>query len=169
MEHNPWAQRASEQFGCSEGAVEALIEMSEARVLSVLPLDGETSQDEPNVIVRSPSRSGHVSPHDVSEAVERESAKCDNRRKLASARAHERHLVVSFDPMRLEGWILVHDEDSLADRGYPRPPRLSDEVDTVWAVVLSDPPIVWRYNRGDRAWSLLRPTTSPDISAVGLA
>lgn len=40
-----------------------------------------------------------------------------------------------------------HDEDSLADRGIPRPPRLPNEVDTAWAVLPVYPPIVWRYDR----------------------
>ena len=108
-------------------------------------------------MVRSPSRSGHVGPDDLSEAVEREAAKCDNRRKLNSACAHERHLVVSFDPMNLNGRSHRHYEASLGERRYPRPPSLPEEVDTVWAVLPSDPPIVWRYNRGDSAWTRPRP------------
>ena len=163
MEQNPWAQRASEKFGCSENAVEALIDMSEAGVLAVRPLDGETSDGEANVIVRCPIRSGAVSPDDLSAAVEREAAKCDNRRKLASACADERHLVVTFDPMNLEGWILNCDEDPLTDRGHPRPPLLPKEVDTAWAVLRRDPPVVWRYDRDDSAWQLSRPATRPPL------
>lgn len=160
VEFNPWPQPASEKFGCSEDAVEALIEMSEARVLSVLPLADKPRRGEANVIVRDSFRSGHVSSDDLSQAVEREAAKCDNRRKLASACAHERHLVVSFDPMNLEGRLLVHDEDSLADRRQPRPPLLPEEVDTAWAVLLGNPPIVWRYDRDDPAWKLTRPAAN---------
>jgi len=161
VERNPWLQPASERFECSEDAVEALIEMSSARVLSVLPLGGEPRQGEANVIVRDSVRSGHVNSDDLSEAVEREAAKCDNRRKLASARADERHLIVSFDPMSLMGWILIHDEASLADRTYPRSPVLPKEIDTVWAVLPSSPPIVWRYERHDPAWQLSRPAIRP--------
>ena len=163
VERNPWPQRASEKFECSEEAVEALIELYEARVRSVRPLDGNPRQGEANVIVRDSVRSGHVGPDDLCEAVEREAAKCDNRRKLGSACADERHLVVSFDLMSLRGRILAHDEDSLADRRQPRPPRLPSEVDTVWAVLPSNPPIVWRYNRGDPAWTLPRPATRPPL------
>ena len=159
VELNPWSQSASEEFGCSENTVQALGEMYETGVLSMFPLDGATSAGEPNVIVRSPIRSGHAGPDDLSEAVEREATKCDNRRKLASASADERHVVVLFDPMNLEGRILVHDEDSLADRKQPRPPLLPEEVDTAWAVLLSDPPIVWRYDRDNPAWKLPRPAT----------
>ena len=162
-ERNPWPQRASEKFECSEDVVEALIEMSEAHVLSVVPFDGKHRQGGANVIVRDPFRSGHVSADDLSEAVEREAAKCDNRRKLASACADERHLVVSFDPMSLKGRVLAHDEDSLADRRQPCPPRLPSEVDTVWAVLPSNPPIVWRYDRDDPAWTLPRPATRPPL------
>ena len=165
---NPWAQRASERFGCSESAVSALVEMSKARVLSVIPLNDEGSPHEPNVIVRSPVRSGAIGPNDLSEAVEAEAAKCDNRRKLASACAHERHLVISFDPMSLKGRILAHDEDSLADRKQPRPPLLPQEVDTAWAVLPSDPPIVWRYDRDDPAWQLSRPAKPTYSRARGL-
>ncbi len=164
VERNPWPQRASEKFECSEDAVEALIEMSEARVLSVLPLDGEPRRGEANVIVKDSVRSGHVSADDLSEAVEREAAKCDNRRKLASAGADERHLVVSLDPTSLKGWILIHDKAPLADCGYPRPPILPEEVDTVWAVLPSDPPIVWRYERDDPAWQLSRPAIRPTLA-----
>ena len=158
-EFNPWSQRASERFGCSEEAVEALVEMYEARVRSAFRLDDRPRQGEPNVFVRCPIRSGHVGPDDLAEAVEREAAKRDNRLKLASACAHEHHLVVSFDLMSLKGWNVRRDEASLADRGYPRPPLLPEEVDTAWAVLPSDPPIVWRYNRGDPAWTRPRPVT----------
>ena len=160
-EHNPWARRASEKFGCSEHAVEALTMRYEARIRSVLPLDGESPLDGRNVIVRSPVRSGHVSPHDLSEAVEREATKSDNRRKLASACASECHLVVAFDPMSLKGWILTRAQESLASREQPRPPDLPEEVDTAWAVLPSNPPIVWRFDRGDPAWKPLRPATRP--------
>ena len=158
---NPWPQRASEKFECSEDAVEALIEMSRARVLAVLPLVGEPRQGEANVVVRDSFRAGHVSSDDLSEAVEREAKKHDNRRKLAAADADEHHLIVLFDPMSLKGWLLIHDKASLADRGYPRPLDLPKEVDTVWAVLLSDPPVVWRYKRDDPAWQLSRPAIRP--------
>ena len=161
VELNPWSQPASEEFECSENAVRALVEMYEAGILSMSPLDGEAPADEPNVIVRSPIRSGHTGPDDLSVAVEREATKCDNRRKLASACADERHLVVLFDPMNLEGGILVRDEDSLADRKQPRPPLLPGEVETVWAVLLRIRPIVWRYDRDDPAWTLPRPAARP--------
>ena len=154
---NPWSQRASERFECSEDAVEALIEMSRARVLSVLPLVGEPEQGEANVVVRDSFRASHVSSDDLSEAVEGEAAKSDNRRKLALACADERHLIVLFSPMSLKGRLLIQDKASLADRRYPRPPVLPKEVDTTWAVLLSDPPVVWRYKRGDPAWQLSRP------------
>jgi len=156
MEHNPWPQPASEKFRCSADAVAALIEMSEAHILSIRPLDCKPRLGEANVVVRDSIRSGHVNSDDLSEAVERETAKRDNRRKLASACADERHLVVSFDPMSLKGQILVNDENSLADRRQPRPPILPEEVDTAWAVLLSNPPIVWRYDRDDPTWKLTR-------------
>ena len=158
-EHNPWARRASEEFGCSEHAVEALSMMYEARIRSVLPQDGESPLDGRNVIVRSPVRPSHVSPHDLSEAVEREASKCDNRCKLASACAWERHLVISFDPMSLNSRTLTHDQESLVSREQPRPPDLPEEVDTAWAVLPSNPPIVCRFDCGDPAWKPLRPAT----------
>ena len=158
---NPWSQRASERFECSEDAVEALIEMSRARVLSVLPLVGEPRQGEANVVVRDSFRAGHVSSDDLSEAVKREAAKYDNRRKLAAADADEHHLIVLFDPMSLKGRLLIHDKASLAVRGYPRPPVLPVEVDTVWAILLSDPPVVWRYERDDPVWQMSRPAIRP--------
>ena len=155
-EYNPWTRRASEEFGCSEHAVEALTMMHEARIRSVLRQDSGSPLDGPNVIVRSPVRSGHVSPHDLSEAVEREAAKCDNRRKLASASAWERHLVISFDPMSLKGWTRAHGQESLASREQSRTLDLPEEVDTAWAVLASSQPIVWRYNSGGTAWKPLR-------------
>ena len=158
--HNPWAQRASERFGCSEDVVEVLIEMSEARVLSVLPRDSKPQHGGANVIVRDSVRSGHVGSDDLSEAIEREAAKCDNRRKLSSACADERHLVVSFDPMSLKGQVLANDKDSLADGRRPHPPPLPKEVDTAWAVLPANPPIVWRYDRDDPAWRLVRPAAN---------
>lgn len=157
-ERNPWPRRASEEFECSEDVAEALIEMSEARVLSVLPLGDELRRGEANVIVRDSVRSGHVRPNDLAEAVEGEAAKHDNC-------ADERHLIVSFDPIGLMGRILIYDNASLADRGYPRPPVLPREVDTVWAVLLSRPPVVWRHKRDDPAWQLSRPAIRPIPSA----
>ena len=158
---NPWPQSASEKFKCSENAVRALVQMCEAGILSTLPLDGTASTGEPNDIVRSSIRSGAVGPDDLSEAVEKEAAKCDYRRKLASACADERHLSVSFDPMSLKGWILANDPESLATRRQPRPPLLPEEVDTVWVVLPSNPPIVWRYDRDDLAWAQPRPAARP--------
>lgn len=56
---------------------------------------------------------------------------------------------------------MKEEDDSPSERSRPRPPLLPEEVDTAWAVLLSNPPVVWRYDRYDPAWKLPRPAARP--------
>lgn len=94
-----------------------------------------------------PGSGGLVEAEAVVHAVEAEAWKADNRRKLGTAEAPERHLFVYVDPNKYLAWVALRDEAPPTIL-----PRLPAEVTDVWAATYEGTPgcyVVWHARHGN--------------------
>ena len=93
-----------------------------------------------------PGDGGFVVAEKLQKAIELEALKSDNRRKLGTVHASERHLFVYVSPLNFLAWTVLIDGDMPTNA-----PQLPDEITDVWAATgagQKDKYVVWRASKG---------------------
>lgn len=121
-------------------------------ILQDLQIEGGnvTKWKSPGIEIATPGDGGLVDPALVNEAVEIEALKDDNKRKLGSAEASEKHLFVYVTHRKYLVWVAVRDGVLPAS-----PPKLPTEITHVWVATWAGDGgwhTVWRASRED-SWT----------------
>lgn len=152
-------QEGIDSFYCVSGPLSVRDVCSGLRVTGGGVISSET---EPMILIASPIDGGAVGPSVAIAAGESEAWKYDNRAKLGSAKAVERHLVVYIGASNGLAWT------ALTSFAPPSAlPTIPDEITNIWLIGHSETEnefVVWSAGT-DEIWLSVKVVCAPETSS----